>query len=246
MTRFWTMMVFVLGLTAGCSDGDEGCPGCNVCGDGYCDLLECNSCPEDCNLDIMVFCQEDAGADTDADSEVESEVIGDDATPEMNETETNEDSSVTCEGWLDPTTSLCWQNPRTDSTYTWDDAIIYCENFSLGEHGPGSWHLPTISELRSLIRGCSATETGGSCGVTDTCFVRECNNTSCLGCSYAEGPGEGGAYWPTELGAADTNSYWSSSSYIGEFPAAWSVRFEEALISGSIREEPIGRVRCVR
>lgn len=229
MTRFWMIVTaLVLDFTAGCSD-DSTCTDCS------CNLALCDG----------------GGADTDGndvgtDADVNPDASDDGATPEMDEAETNEDGSTACEGWLDPITSLCWQNPRADSTYAWDDAVTYCENFSLGEHGPGSWHLPTVNELRSLIRGCSTTETGGSCGVTDTCFVRECSDTSCLGCSYAEGPGEGGAYWPTELGTADTSSYWSSSSYVGEFPAAWSVGFEEALVSGMRKEESIFHVRCVR
>ena len=144
-------------------------------------------------------------------------------------------------GLLDSTSGLCWQNPPPAKGYTWKRAVSYCAALKLGAHGSGSWHLPTISELRSLIRGCPDTETGGSCGVTDSCLdpfqcwgntmssfggitYTTCRGYKTVRCSdprvrgpcreypaKASGPGTKGAYWPAGF-RGPVDIYWSSSS----------------------------------
>ena len=49
----------------------------------------------------------------------------------------------------DNVTGLEWQNQDTSSTYTWQEAIDYCEN--LVQDGKNDWHLPTVDELSSLV-----------------------------------------------------------------------------------------------
>lgn len=46
---------------------------------------------------------------------------------------------------------------------TYSEAVAYCQNLA-----DGPWQLPTINQLRTLVRNCSYTETGGECPVTDS------------------------------------------------------------------------------
>src|SRR6266498_1598106 len=66
----------------------------------------------------------------------------------------------------DNTTNLMWQQcsaglsgatcaTGTIGTYTWDNAITYCEGLTLG--GFTDWRLPNIKELKSLADTTKAT-----------------------------------------------------------------------------------------
>ena len=139
---------------------------------------------------------------------------------------------LTCGGaWLDPTTGYLWENPPPVARMNWDDAVAYCNGLTLCGYGPGSWNLPTISELRSLIRGCPTTVTGGSCGVTDSCLGESCLSELCWSCDVLSGPGPGGCYWDSALGR-ECSLYWSSSSYGGGASYAWAVYFSFGNVEG--------------
>ena len=49
----------------------------------------------------------------------------------------------------DNVTGLEWQQATASGTYTWQQAIDYCNNLSLG--GKDDWRLPTIKELTTLV-----------------------------------------------------------------------------------------------
>jgi len=122
----------------------------------------------------------------------------------------------------DASGNLTWQDPPSSDLMTWDEAKAYCDNLSFDGHD--DWHLPTISELRSLIRGCDATVTGGACGVTDDCLDAICWNHACGGCDRLAGPGSGGAYWPDGM-SGEIDWYWSSSPVADWDYSAWYVDF---------------------
>lgn len=143
--------------------------------------------------------------------------------------------------WFDPSSGLTWQNPPYSGTKVWDDAKSYCASLSLAGRG---WRLPTISELRSLIRGCAATQTGGSCRVMDSCLSwSTCRDASCVGCTSNQGPA-GGCYGPGEL-SGTCGRYWSSSPVADPGGTAFLVNFDYGRVSNAYPDTGVG-VRCVR
>jgi hypothetical protein len=209
--------------------------GCD-CGDSG------NDCADDCTAD------DDSGVDDTADDDIADDDIADDdiADDDTADDDTAADDDVEQTTWTDTTAGLMWQNGSDVGTVysTWDEAKTYCADLSWD--GYDDWRLPTVSELRSLIRGCAGTVTGGECGVTDDCLdYAECLNDGCSGCSYLEGPGLNGEYWPTEiLGLPDR--YCSSSPVLeADDLHAWYVHFGAAEVYRNGIEDHAG-VRCVR
>jgi hypothetical protein len=148
--------------------------------------------------------------------------------------------------WTDPKTGLTWQVEATGGKMAWSAAKAHCARLSLGGHH--DWRLPTISELRSLIRGCPATRMGGTCGVTDSCLKADCwKEDPCKGCSFKGGPGPDGMYWPPEL-SGDHWFYWSSSPVAGNYlgHGAWGVHFHSGDVGGIDVSIVAGYAHCVR
>jgi len=147
--------------------------------------------------------------------------------------------------YYDSDSNLCWQDPPNDEAVSWSVAARYCQNLSLSGRGPGQWRLPTISELRSLIRGCSPTALHGACSVTDSCRHQACQNGPCDpdSCASGRGPATGGCYWPSGL-RGECSNYWSSVENRNDGSEAWFVYFGE----GAVRTGPkngFHRARCV-
>jgi hypothetical protein len=151
-----------------------------------------------------------------------------------------------CDGaWRDPTTGYLWENPASDAAGNWDAARMYCNALALCGMPAGSWHLPDIDELRSLIRGCPATMTGGACGVTDSCLGGDaCWAEGCDGCRPVGGPGSGGCYWDGALGGPCDWWYWSSSPFAVSGILNWDVSFYNATVRYNAKSNA-GDVRCV-
>jgi len=157
-----------------------------------------------------------------------------------------EDSGVfTCDAEVctDTKSNLMWQNDK-ENYLSPKEAEAYCDQMNLD--GYTDWRLPSISELRTLIRGCPETETGGLCSVTDECLSADsCWDYSCAGCEYKEGPGTFGRYWPGPPEELQGNGwhFLSSSPSCDSGDCAWSVCFH----FGYIFIPPSNAdVRCVR
>jgi hypothetical protein len=173
----------------------------------------------------------------------------DDSSPDDDDDNDDSSAPLNCRAdgtvCTDPATGLMWQNGPTVGarSITWQEAKNYCAELSWG--GFGGWRLPDIDELRSFIRGCPPTVTGGSCSVTDECLSYGCWNDTC-GCGYGGGPGPGCSYWPAGIsGELGSYPYWSSSTVAQHSHLAWWVQFG----TGEILGGPIGvaiLARCVR
>ena len=148
---------------------------------------------------------------------------------------------------VDELTGLMWQGRPDEDWILWADAKDRCDNLEL--EGYTDWRLPTITELRTLIRGCPGTVTGGACQVIDACGDA-CYSPDCDGCGVYQGPGAEGCYMDAIWG--DSCAYhWSSSTYVGgsvfsPVTLAWYVQFDIGWVwSGNVADNHM-IARCVR
>ena len=160
----------------------------------------------------------------------------------------------TCEEGCEPSTGKCsdvchnvdgrmWSpiavETLDDAEMNWENALNYCEN--LTACGYDDWHLPTISELRTLIQNCPDIETGGACKISDNCTERDCYEAGVFcypnSCNYDSS----GKY--SKIG--DIKYFWSSSAVSDSNNHAWEINFASAIISQHSKNET-DYVRCVR
>ena len=138
---------------------------------------------------------------------------------------------------VDSANNLIWSS-KSESTMYYSVSISsnpegYCDEFYEG--GYDDWHLPTIGELRTLIQNCPATQTGGSCGVTDSCLTSSCINSACDGCT------SGNAVY-SKLG--DTDSLWAEKYDSDDSSILWSIDFATAKIAKNYLVAR--KTRCVK
>ena len=81
-----------------------------------------------------------------------------------------------------------WDGKEWPLRLNYFEAEDYCQSLSLAGHS--DWRLPNLDELRTLIKGCDPTETGGVCEATQICeqgcdhdFCRENCRANCEGCA---------------------------------------------------------------
>ena len=130
-------------------------------------------------------------------------------------------STILC---YDSENDLIWSG--TDDSKTWEEAEDHCEHYSdeiLGD----DWRLPTISELRTLVQNCPATQMPPVEGI-DTCGVREdsgvtCLAKSCQGANCYSCPDDYNIEY-SKFG--DRYCLWSSSLLSDDSNYAWFVGFD--------------------
>lgn len=125
-----------------------------------------------------------------------------------------------CEG------NLCWELTPTTTNMNFFQAIKYCEDLIFDNNS--NWKIPTIDELKSLVKGCADFETSG------TCYPK-----------ILEGPGKDGCYWDPLL-EGSCGAYGSSSAVPGEEGFVWSISFHIAQIEPLPSDDSYFPVRCVR
>ena len=151
--------------------------------------------------------------------------------------------------WYDQSSGLEWETQSSGDDLDWDEAQQHCADLVLAGHS--DWRVPTIGELRSLVRGCPGTEIGGSCKILEGQCVTNptCLNDACKGCSGFLGPGPIGTYWPDEMGVPGPGEHWSSTLVQTDIPlgdAAWSVDFMSGKVGNGLCFLCGGQVRCAR
>ena len=207
------------------------------------------------SIGYFLACEKSDESDANKKESGDSSTDDDDDNNNDDNNDDNDDDNQPETVWTDPDSGLMWQAGFIDERFRWSPAIEHCK--SLNYTGYDDWRLPSISELRTLIRGCPDTLPGGDCGVTDDCNDwAECCGFECWGCKVDEGPATGGCYWPDQIKGDESNElspcylpYWSSSedthySYYGG-PNAWIIFFSDAGISSKIITSK-WRARCVR
>ena len=220
------------------------------CGDGQCGAGEdkCN-CPGDCTGGCVGCC---AGMACKAGTLDEECGKNGAACAACSAVDTCQSQVCAFAWWTDPMSGLTWQVKPTGGGMTWSNAKAHCASLSLDG---GGWHLPTISELRSLIRNCLGTKTGGPCEVTDSCVAYSCwEKETCASCF---GGACSGCCWPDEMLEAYCGVYWSSSvtanpininpPYI--LSNAWVINFGAGFVASGVASGDLAStflVRCVR
>ena len=236
-----------------CCTKNADCPPAQICVAGLCEgNCDENGCPDG------LVCAEDgqcipAVVDCDDVNPCTNDVLDPDGTCKYWTEDGSPCPEGSCQGgvcvkkasvgdtWFASSSGLTWQVTPTGDKMNWSDAKAHCAGLSLDG---GGWHLPTISELRTLIRGCPGTVTGGACGVTDACLDSSCNDAGgCSDCAYDKGPADG-CYWPDEM-QGTCSWYWSSSPVEDVDNGAWHVGFDYGVVYLDDVNHDV-HVRCVR
>jgi hypothetical protein len=143
---------------------------------------------------------------------------------------------------IDTVNNFMWQKTNSEEMSV-SSAKTYCNNLTID--GFKSWGLPDISMLKSIVSGCTDSET---CGVVDTCTESTCATADCDGCANGAGSGPQGLYLAPDIWTytGDANGrFWSSSSTPDKADSYWFVRFS----NGSVTFNWDGSeylVKCVR
>jgi hypothetical protein len=122
---------------------------------------------------------------------------------------------------------LDWSNP-SPNRMNHSNAIKYCRD--------RGGRLPTISELRTLIKNCPSTQTGGACKVTDSCLLSSCWSR---GTCFPNCSGNNSVF-------GDTGWFWSSSVLSDGAGTPWGVGFSSGGVGNDDRGDYDGSVRCVK
>lgn len=214
---------------------------------------------------FVMGCGDDS--DTDDNDDVDGGGDGDTDIDSDTDTDTDTDTDEVGE-WCDSASGLCWQDPPSTTAMTWYQAagVEHAEHNPAptedycGDLGSG-WRLPTISELRSLVRSGTDTDCeviewdmswssvpAGYCEIWDSCLSSsacydsaECNPSAC---GTLEGPGAGDCYWDAAL-SGTCSYYWSASEGADSTIVTWFVSFYFGYVNSHNKYNGYF-VRCVR
>jgi len=146
-----------------------------------------------------------------------------------------------------------WWSPKTAETMDWLSALNYCEKKlnDSNKCGYSDWHLPTIDELKMLLKWrrdsqCKVSDTDNCLSFDDCWTCSSCCHDCTLGgggeCNYSSYYYDG-RY--SKLG--DSGLLWSSSVPTEYIHSAWVVNFNAAQVYNKSKSNTTEvYVRCVR
>ena len=152
------------------------------------------------------------------------------------------DSQTPC---INSSTGLVWSSKAVDQS--WKDAAVRCLRHSVG--GSNIWRLPTIDELRRLVKNCPNAEYGGECAVSEekgllagyesgtreSCFCYDTDK------EYNKF-GDSGFFWSSSIRSDDPENIWGIFMGYISYGAYGRIGVE---IIDSLQTYEHGNVRCV-
>ena len=204
-----------------------------------------------------------AETDDDSDSDTETPESGEpdndsdttDSTDDADTSDTQPDEDADADS-DEPCTTIdakLWWSPKTAETMDWLSALNYCEKKlnDSNKCGYSDWKLPTIDELKTLLKWrresqCKVSDTDNCLSFTDCWTCSSCCHDCTLGgggeCNYSSYYYDG-RY--SKLG--DSGSLWSSSVPTEYTHSAWVVNFNAAQVYNKSKSNTTEvYVRCVR
>ncbi len=218
-----------------CSENQDCCRG--TCRDLKSDPSHCGACGRDCPENQA--CCEGVCRDLQSDQDH----CGQCETPCTSQQGCilGECLSWSCDGDVcnDYELGLQWRTNSSGSMRFRDDLAGRCG--TLDDASVTGWRVPTITELRSLVEGCTLAD---ACGVNNQCLESSCWDHDCdARCVLNEGPRDG-CYLADEL-EGPCGAYWSSDGVTGEEHLGWVQDFRDASIA-SFPNTVNAELRCVR
>lgn len=168
-------------------------------------VLTDDGTPADTNVKPDMFIPKDTTTPKDNNTGVDNNVAdegGEDTTisdfctvPTQCAFETVQGMRDNCDGtFTDTNSGLMWQGVGVDHPLAAANTNMMARQCNTTKTGCNNgryyedWRVPTIDEVRSLIRGCADTAVGGSCPASESCYQMEtCINSDCDGCGTGNG-----------------------------------------------------------
>ena len=127
--------------------------------------------------------------------------------------EDSEEQEIDERLWIDTAHKLMWQNSFDEEeggywVISRKESEGYCDELELAEYD--DWRMPSLYELKTLIRNCPATEPEGECELSETCADWEtCYSDACDGCEESVDC----TYRPVEL-QGYCGRYYTDTQYV--------------------------------
>ena len=191
-----------------------------------------------------------------ADSESDSDTTDSTDDADTSDSQSDDDADADSGDPEEPCRTIdgkMWWSPKTTDAKDWLSALNYCEKDlnELNKCGYSDWHLPTIDELKMLLKWrrdsqCKVSETDDHLSFDDYWTCSSCCHDCTLGgggeCNYSSYYYDG-RY--SKLG--DSGSLWSSSVPTEYIHSAWFVNFNAAQVYTKSKSNTTEvYVRCVR